>query len=123
MMGIFDRIGVQSLPAMHPLFYLAFELELFPAELGRPFKLAIRLADADGGKVLETEADAKIEGQAKPGDMVRSPQVIAFAGLPFRKAGRYSVDIFLNGDRKSGATFEVIAGATQADVSPPDLPK
>jgi hypothetical protein len=122
-MGIFDRITVAVVPSMHPMLYLAFQLELFPAELGRPFKVAIRVVDADGNAVLETDADAKIDGQAKPGEMARSPQVVGFASLPLRKAGRHSIDIFLNGDHKANTTFDVIVASAAAGSTPTDLPK
>jgi hypothetical protein len=106
-MGIFDRINVATLPAVHPLLYLAFDIELRPAELGQPFKLKITLVDADGKKALETEAEMKIDGSVASGEAIRIPQLIAFGGLPLQRAGRYSFDIFLNGDHKRAATFDV----------------
>jgi hypothetical protein len=106
-MGIFDRINVASLPAMHPFLYLAFELEIVAAELGSQFKLGIKLVDEDGNKVVETEAMGKIDATAPAGGILHAPQLIAFGGLPLPRAGRYSFDIFVNGDHKKSAPFEV----------------
>lgn len=112
-MGIFDRINVLAVPASHPLFYLAFEIELRPAELGQPFKLGLKLVDVDGGKILETEAEVRFEGTPESPNSLKIPQIVAFGGMPLQRAGRYSFDIFINGDHKRAAVFDVAVMGTQ----------
>lgn len=107
-MGIFDRIFAQSFPAVHAMLYLAFEIELIPAELGRQFQIEIHLTDADGGKLLTANAEMQVDpALAKAGDTVHLPQVLQFAGVQLPKAGRYSFHVFLNGDHKKERAFDV----------------
>lgn len=105
--GIFDRLFTSALPTSHPLMYLAFELEMRPSEVGRPLKLGIVLVDADGGKTFETTADVTFGVTVPSGEVVRIPQMLAFGGLPILKLGKYAFDIFINGDHKGSASFEV----------------
>lgn len=107
-MGIFTRIYVTSLPAVHPLMFLAFELEVRPAELGHPVKLGIKLVDADGQKMVESEADVKVAGTVTNADPVQIPQFVAFGGMPIPRIGRYSFDIFVNDAWQTSASFEVV---------------
>lgn len=106
-MGIFDSIQVPSLPSLHPLLYLAFEIELRPSEVGQTFKVGIALVDIDGKPVLQTEAQMTFEGTPTSGDTIKIPQTLAIQGMPLRAAGRYSFDIAVNGDHKKSVTFDV----------------
>ena len=123
-MGIFDRIQVAAVPASHPLFYLAFELEMRLAELGVPFKMGIKLVDADGNKMLETEGEMQIDATIAGAEVVRIPQLVAFGGMPLPRLGRYRFDIFVNGDHKHAATFDVAVAVPGPGAAPtPGLPQ
>lgn len=113
-MGIFDHISVRHFPVTHPLMYLAFEMELVSAELGTQLGIRVALADADGHKMLEAQGAFKVEGTVPPGTPLRFPQIMAFAGVPIPKAGRYVFDIFVNGDHKRGAEYEVAPAPEEA---------
>jgi len=125
-MGIFDTIHVQSLPAMHPLLYLAYEIEMRPAEVGQNFKLGIKLVDADGKVMMQTEAQATAGAVAplQAGSVLKIPQLLALGGMPLPRAGRYSFDIFINDDHKTAATFDVVMGGGPVAGTPggPALP-
>lgn len=117
-MGIFDRMHVTTLPAIHPVMYLAFEIELVPSEIGSNFRLGIKLADDDGAVILNTEADGRIDAKATGQPVLHIPQILAFGGIPIPRATRYSFDIFINGDHKRSAAFDV----AMASPAPPADP-
>lgn len=109
-MGIFDQIFVPSMPAMHPLLYLAFAIELVPSELGSPFKIRIQLADADGKVMMMSEGNVRFDGEPHGHQTLRVPQIFGMGGIPFSVPSQYSFDIFINGDLKAQAPFRVAIG-------------
>lgn len=107
-MGIFDRIFVHALPSVQPIMYLAFGLELRPAELDRQFDLLIKLVEQDGKSLVEMISQGKVAAAAtQPGQPIGAPQIFALAGVPLEREGTFSLDIFLNSDHKASATFAV----------------
>jgi hypothetical protein len=122
--GIFDRINISAVPYVHPLMHVAFELSLHPAELGLPFQLMVRLAEPDGGVMVELSANGQVNGKAAAGTIVRVPQIFAFAGVPFPRVGSYSLDIFVNGDHKQTSAIQVsTAPPGQPQLPLPGLPQ
>jgi hypothetical protein len=105
--GIFSNLFALSFPANHPLLYLAFEVGLVHAESGQPIKVRIELVDADGEKIMQAEANLDIPRQGTPGMPLRVPQILALAGLQFRKPGPHSFNIFLNDHLGGQAAFDV----------------
>lgn len=124
-MGIFDNIGVRSVPATHPALYLAFQIEMQVAEFDRPFKLEVRLATEDGQVMMRTQAEGRINASKAPkaGTPVRIPQIMALGGLSLPKFGRYAFDIFINDDLKTSAAFDVIQGPAGKVEPPPSEPQ
>jgi hypothetical protein len=108
-MGIFNEMYAQAFPTTHPMMYLAFEVECSQSELGRPVKMEIRLAGADGEQVFTVTADAVFATtKAVPqGERPRTPQVMGLAGLQFPKASEYTFSIFVNGDLKKETSFKL----------------
>jgi hypothetical protein len=107
-MGIFNRILATAVPIVHGMMYLAFEVELNYAEGNRPFKIEFQLVDADGNKLVGAESSGLAQGTFKIGDKPHFPQVIGLGGLIFPKLGVYSFNIFLNGELKGQAAFDVV---------------
>ena len=118
--GIFDRVNAPSVPVVHPMMYLAFEFEATAAELGRDFTLEIKLATEDGKDIMKTEVTAAIQAPP-PGAQAplsaKIPQVMALAGVPLPRFGRYGFYLWINGDLKREASFEV----TLTDSTPQPL--
>ena len=61
-LGIFDRIVVSDLPAVHPQMHLIVRLEAHPAERDRPHPVEVRLHDPDGQTVFELKGEVVPEG-------------------------------------------------------------
>jgi hypothetical protein len=122
-MGIFAQVFAITLPGGIPMMYLAFEIDASASELDRPFKLEIRLADADGGIIASVEGEAAfgvLPGQTLPkGERAKNSQVMALGGLQLPKWGAYSFSIFLNGDLKIETGFTLTQGLPPGVQPPP----
>jgi len=110
-MGIFSNIGVQTLPALHPIAYLAFEMELRSAEMDRESEIEIDVVDADGNNIWKMEGKFKGDRRGKPGERATVGQIIPLQGLTFQRYGAHEINIFLNGQPKATVSFNVtVAG-------------
>lgn len=98
-LGIFDRITVQSLPAVHPQMHLILRLEAHPVERNRSHTIEIRLFDPDGETVFEVKGDMMPHGAA--GGATATNQILTLNNLELRKSGGYMFVIFVNNDLKS----------------------
>jgi hypothetical protein len=105
--GIFSGLRAIAFPAVHPMTYLAFELELAAAEVGRPASADIRVRDADGGEMLNVQIKLDTQGTAKPGTTPQFRAVVPLMNLRFEKPGRYEFAFFLNGHYDRSLTLDV----------------
>ncbi len=100
-LGIFDRISTQSLPATHPQMQLVITLEADRWDADKSHKLGIELIDADGAKLLAMEGDLKFN-QPPPGEQVRINHIFQLNNLRFEHFGNYEFKILINNEvRKS----------------------
>lgn len=110
--GIFDRIGVFSLPAVHARMVLAFQLEAKPAEMGNSFDIVVNCMDEDGKKVFEVKGNMKTE--VAPGHTLRPTehpklnQVIQIGQMALQRAGSYDINILINGELRHTVSFDVV---------------
>ncbi len=98
-LGIFDRIAVTSLPAVHPQMHLVLRLEAHPAERDRPHPVEVRLHDPDGQTVFELKGEVLPQGFA--GETIAANQIIGINNLVLAKTGEYSFVIFVDHDLKA----------------------
>jgi hypothetical protein len=104
-LGIFDRISTQSLPASHPQMQLVITLEADRGDADKEHKLAIELIDADGAKLLSMAGDLKF-GSPPSGEQVRMNHIIQLNNLRFDHFGSYEFKILINNEvRKSVSLF------------------
>ena len=109
-MGIFDTIFVDRLPAMHPQMQLIMRLEANPAEAGSKKKLEIKLMTADGRQVLSVAAEMgfELKDPSKPiGETMRADHIITLGNIRFDAPGDYQFAILVNDDEKCSVPVKV----------------
>jgi hypothetical protein len=99
--GTFDSIHAKQFPAQHPACTVACRLRFSDKEAGdHDFKL--RMIDAAGKETIQPiEGNINIPAAAN-GRVVTINLVINFNQLQFTKPGRYSFELYIDGEWKSG---------------------
>lgn len=99
--GTFDSINVKQFPVAHPVCAIACRLRFSVKEVGsHDFKL--RLIDASGKESIQPiEGNINI-GTPPNGQFASINIVVNFNQLKFETAGRYSFELYIDGDWKSG---------------------
>lgn len=99
--GTFDSIFAKQFPVQHPACAVACRLRFADKEAGdHEFKL--RMTDAGGKETIQPiEGNINIPIPAD-GRVVTINLVINFNQLQFTKPGRYSFELYIDGDWKSG---------------------
>jgi hypothetical protein len=119
-LGIFDRINVGAIPAVHPQMHLILRLEAHPAERGRPHNIEIRLHDPDGQTVFEVKGDMVPHGES--GQTIATNQILTLNNLQLTKTGGYTFVVFVNNDLKSEVPLGVELGEPpQPSEAKPDV--
>jgi hypothetical protein len=104
-LGIFDRINLMQVPAIHPQMHLVLRLEVHPAERERSHNIEIRLHDPQGITIFEVNGEIRPHGDsAQP---ISSNQVLTLNNLQLEKIGDYNFSIFINNDLKSELPLHV----------------
>jgi hypothetical protein len=115
-LGIFDRITVHELPAVHPQMHLILRLEAHTAERNRSHNIEIRLHDPDGDTVFEVKGDMVPHGA--PGVTSATNQILTLNNLQLSKVGGYNFVVFVNNDLKA----EIPLGVEQGQPAPGPAP-
>lgn len=99
--GTFDSINVKQFPVTHPACTVACRLRFAAKESGNHgFKL--RLIDSAGKEIIQPiEGNIEI-GPPANGQFTSINIVVNFNQLQFAAAGRYSFELYLDNDWKSG---------------------
>lgn len=99
--GTFDTIGTRQFPAQHPACSIACRLRFSAKEAGEHF-FKLRLINTEGKEVIQpVEGNVNIAVPAN-GQVVSINLVVNFNQLQFEKAGRYSFELYIDGDWKTG---------------------
>lgn len=99
--GTFDSIHTKQFPAVHPACTVACRLRFAAKESGsHDFKL--RLIDAGGKEVIQPIEGNITIGAPANGQFSSINFVVNFNQLKFEKPGRYSFELYIDGDWKSG---------------------
>lgn len=99
--GTFDSIQAKQFPVQHPACTVACRMRFGIKEVGsHDFKL--RLIDAAGKEII-TPIEGNINIGTPPNGQFASINIVVnFNQLQFEKAGRYSFELYIDGDWKSG---------------------
>lgn len=94
-LGIFDRIYTQTVPATHPQMQIIMTLEADRVEADREHKVEVELIDADGNKLFSIGGNLKFS-PPPPGEKVKLNHVILLNNLRFDHVGSYEFKILIN---------------------------
>jgi hypothetical protein len=108
-LGIFDRVQVTQLPAVHPQMQFVIRLEARPAEKDRPHTLELRLQDPDGETVFDIQGEMVPRGGGAT-QTVATNQIITINNLAFAKTGGYTFAVFVDGDLRAEVPLAVEEG-------------
>ncbi|MGQ0815199.1 MAG: DUF6941 family protein [Gemmatimonadota bacterium] len=118
-LGIFDRINLLQIPAMHPQMHLVLRLEARPAELERTHNVEIRLHDPEGTTIFEVKGEIVPRGEA--GRPVSTNQILTLNNLQLEKIGEYVFVVLINNDVKTEIPLavEFVAMSPTVGSAPP----
>lgn len=119
-LGIFDRMTVVELPAVHPQMHLVLRLEAHSAEQDRVHTVEIRLHDPDGQTIFDVTGEIVPHGDA--GSPVSTNQILTLNNLQLMKIGGYTFLIFVNNDLKAEVPLAVDLGTPDSPMIPPPGP-
>lgn len=105
-LGIFDRIHVAELPAVHPQMQFILRLEAHRAERDRRHAVEIRLHDPDGQTVFDIKGEV-VPRDSGGGRTIASNQIISVNNLSLAKTGEYTFVVFINNDLKAEVPLAV----------------
>jgi hypothetical protein len=99
--GTFDAIQAKQFPVQHPSCAVACRLRFGIKEIGQhQFKL--RLTDTNAKEILQPIEGNINMGTPPNGQFAAINIVINFNQLQFEKPGRYSFELYIDGEWKSG---------------------
>ncbi len=99
--GTFDSIQAAKFPVQHPACSIATRLRFAESETG-PHEFKLRLIDSQGREVIQP-VKGNIQISHPAGIQVVSVNiVINFSQLQFEHAGRYSFELYIDDDWKTG---------------------
>jgi Family of unknown function (DUF6941) len=111
-LGIFDRIRVSALPAVHPLMQFILRLEAHGTEWGRRHTVRIRLRNPDGHVAFELGGEVFPQGADARGSAA-SNQIIGINNLPLAHAGEYTFVVLVDDEVRAEVPLivEQVAGS------------
>ncbi len=99
--GTFDSIYSKTFPFVHPSCSVATRLRFSAKEAGE-HDFRLRLIDAEGKELIQP-IQGNINIPVPANGQLTSINVVAnFAQMKFEKAGRYSFELYLDGEWKTG---------------------
>ena len=99
--GTFDQISSRTFPATHPSYHLSCRLRFGNKEAGE-HNFRLKLIDAAGADVVPP-MEGNINVNVAPGQEYAGLNlVVNLNQLKFEKAGRYSFELYINDEWKTG---------------------
>lgn len=99
--GTFDAIQARQFPVAHPACSIACRLRFGAKEAGE-HDFRLRLIDAEGKELIQAVEGNISIGTPPNGQFSSVNIVINFNQLKFEKPGRYSFELYIDGDWTSG---------------------
>ena len=108
LLGIFNQISSDKMPAGVPIIYIAVSFEAGPAEFGSTKRIETFLHDEDNAQLLHAEQTATVPRADRAGVRATLNVVSAVAGLGFAKAGTYQFAILVDGRTETTIPLHVV---------------
>ncbi|WP_420633759.1 DUF6941 family protein [Candidatus Palauibacter sp.] len=105
-MGIFNGVATNELPARISAAHLVVSLELEAAEAEREHTVEIKCMDADGATAFAISGKFTAP-PSRRGEILKMDQILRLENMSFNKEGDYSISIFANNDLKRTLRFRV----------------
>lgn len=111
--GSIDTIYGLQAPLVHPQLAIAVRLLASPGELDRDHIMEVKILDADGRSLHQTQAHFRIgrPANAVPGWPVPSLFVMNLVQFRFEQFGHYTFDFLVNGSSLKTLPFRVVQRA------------
>ncbi len=106
-LGIFDLINAESVPAEHPQMQIIMTLEADTAEADKEHKMGVELIDADGNKLFSIGGQLKF-GKTPSGEKVRINHIIQLNRLRFEQFGSYDFKILINNEVRKSVPINIV---------------
>lgn len=120
-LGIFDRIHVAELPAVHPQMHFILRLAAHPAERDRQHAVEIKLHDPDGQTVFQVQGEIHPRSATASGAATTN-QILTLNNLQLTKTGGYTFIVFVDNDLKSEVSLDVVQAGTRGPGTPAEAP-
>ncbi len=116
LLGAFDTIYTQQLPAVHPQCSIALRITFGNEDEGS-HNLSLSFVDADGHSIMRS-IDIPVQ-VSLPGDSLFSTRnfIINIQQLKFENSGLYSIDLALNGQSQTSIPLSVRVHPTTAPAA------
>jgi len=92
MIGLFDRIGIRTAPAIHPQMFIVFSVTINPED--GAIKFGARLTSPSTGNDLAFVENPPVSVH---GGVSTNNVIFAFYGMSLPEAGEYRMEILANG--------------------------
>ena len=99
--GTFDAINAPQFPHVHPNCYLACRMRFGATETGE-HDFRLRLIDSEGTEIIKPLEGRINIAQPQQGQVTSVNFVMNFNQLQFTKTGRYSFELYVDGEWKTG---------------------
>jgi len=106
LLGAFDTIYAQQLPAIHPQCAVALRVTFAAGDEGQ-HKLALNFIDADGHSIMPAMEIPVAVALAEDVHFVTRNFIVNIQQLKFVEAGLYSVDVRLDGESRAAIPLQV----------------
>jgi hypothetical protein len=107
-LGIFDRIGANEFPVVHPRLVFCFRVVAEAGDAGRSLPVQVRLVDEAGDPLFEAAGEMMIP-HLPPAEVFSANQVFSLVGIQFPRPGTYRFVIAI-GDAAPHETTLMVSG-------------
>lgn len=118
LIGIFDTIGGQTFPLVHPTLYVCIEFEFEPHEAHTHQNVHLVLIDEDGKEMVGVHGQIYVPPPREVGP-VTMWHMFRFDGLRFEKPGRYRLDILWDNEPIGESRLFLVQGPRPEWPPPP----